>query len=214
MQLKALFSFALAMFYSTFNLVADERFGLDAAGIGFLMSFGGVVGMVAQAVLVRAATTRFSEYAISVGTSAALAACFGAYAVARDATALYAVMVPLVAFNTVFQVVNTAQIARAAPADLKGTLVAVDMAIFSSMRIWTPAAGNALLSAAGHASVAGASSAACVLMVLLLVVRVPAARWTSTHIHTSITLVPPYCAGWSRAHRGCQDLVGNNLLER
>lgn len=43
LALKTIFSFGLAVFHSTFALVAD-RFGLDAAGTGYLMSYIGIVG--------------------------------------------------------------------------------------------------------------------------------------------------------------------------
>jgi OCT family organic cation transporter-like MFS transporter 18 len=42
--LKLLFSAAMALFYSVYQLVAADRFGLDAKGAGYLMSFIGVLG--------------------------------------------------------------------------------------------------------------------------------------------------------------------------
>lgn len=174
----------------------------------------------------KAVSSRYSEYQICVGTAISLTCCFALYSVVSGVWALGLLCIPMVAVNTIFQLVNSAQIARAAPQELKGTLVAVDMvrvctwvngrqalhtcayaalkhrvvqprrhmqcqrrstertlafitwmlyvvatqAIFSSMRIWTPAFGTFILSTFGYWSIGAVSSFSSALIVLLLAV--------------------------------------------
>ena len=165
--IKAVSNLALSLFHSTFTLVAADRFGLDAAGVGYLMSFVGSLGILAQAGLVKPLISRFTEGAICTVSSALLAASFCVLSLASTTPELYAVCVPLTLLNTVFLLINTSQITRAAPAHLKGTLVAVDMALGSGSRMLAPAAGAYLLKASGYWSM-GASSAALMSVVTLL----------------------------------------------
>lgn len=91
------------------------------------MSFVGIVGMISQAGLVGYLTARYSEYALTLSCVGGLAFSFGLYAFVEDVVSLYLLCIPLVFFNTLLNLVNSSQIARAAPQDLKGTLVALDM---------------------------------------------------------------------------------------
>jgi len=158
LAVKALMSAALALFHSTFVLVAADRFGMDAKGVGFLMSFAGGLGIVAQAVVVPLVTARLREGTVVLATSALLAASFVGLAAAATPVALYAVCVPLTLCSTIAMLLNTSQLTRAAPAEVKGTLVACDMALGSGFRMVAPAVGALLLRSVGYWSM-GACSA-------------------------------------------------------
>ena len=159
LTVKALASGALAMFHSTFTLVAADRFGMGAKDVGALMSFVGALGIVTQAALVDPLVRRFSEGAISTVSALLLALSFVGHSAASSAVELYAVCVPLTLLNTIFMLLNTSAITRASPPDLKGTLVAADMALGSGSRMLAPAAGAYLLHSVGYWSM-GATSAA------------------------------------------------------
>jgi MFS transporter, DHA1 family, tetracycline resistance protein len=168
LTVKAVASGSLALFHSTFTLVAAERFGLDAGGVGFLMSFVGALGIFAQAVLVAPLLAVASEDAVSSASAALLTASFAALGAASTPAQLYAVVVPLTIFSTLWMLLNTAQITRAAPAHLKGSLVAVDMALGSGSRMVAPAVGAHLLRAHGYYATAAAMAALMALATLLL----------------------------------------------
>jgi predicted MFS family arabinose efflux permease len=164
---KALMSAALSLFHSTFALVAADRFGMDATGVGFLMSFAGALGIVAQAVLVPLMVGRFAEGRVVLAASAALAASFCGLALASTPAALYAVCVPLTLCSTVAMLLNTSQITRAAPGEVRGALVGIDMALGSGFRMVAPAVGALLLRSAGYWAM-GASSAGLMAVATLL----------------------------------------------
>lgn len=165
--LKTLFSFSLAVFHGTFPLITD-RFGLDPAGTGYLMSYIGVIGMATQAGLVGYVTSRLPSHTVTVACTAITTAAFLAYSQIGSIAALYAVCTPLVVSNTIFQQVNTKQVSAASPHGVKGILMATDMAIFSGMRIWTPSFGARLLTDFGFHAVGLVSGATNGLMFALL----------------------------------------------
>lgn len=169
---KALMSAALALFHSTFVLVASDRFGMDAQGVGYLMSFVGALGIASQSLLVGPLTSRFSEGAVVTVASSALAASFAGLAAASTQAQLYAVCVPLTVLSTIVMLINTSQITRSAPPAVRGSLVAVDMALGSGFRMVAPAVGAHMLSSAGYWSMGAASAGLMGLATLLLAVGV------------------------------------------
>lgn len=153
---KLVFSFALAVFHAVFSLIAKDRFGLDSQAVGFLMSAVGVVGIAAQA-SVQALLARASEAAVAAWSAAALSLSFVGLSFASTATQLALVSVPISVFGTVFSLITTSQISRAAPAAVKGSLVAADMAVFSGVRLVTPAVGTFLFVSCGYWSLGAAT---------------------------------------------------------
>jgi OCT family organic cation transporter-like MFS transporter 18 len=164
---KALLSLAAAFFHSTFGLAAAERFGLDPAGTGYLMSTVGGVAALSQLFGVAAAKRVASERTITITCAAALSICFFVFSRTVSLVDLYMVVVPLCVVSTIFNVTNTAQLTRASPAGSKGTVVAVDMALGSAARMVAPTAGAYLLTNVGFWSV-GATSGALVAMAMLM----------------------------------------------
>lgn len=165
--LKFVFSCSLACFYSVWQVVAVDRFGLSPAASGALMSWIGVIAIVTQGLLVGIAKSWLPDRKLSILCCAGLALSFAVFATIDTATSLFALCVPLMVFSNVFQQLNSAHIAEATPDELKGAATAVDMALFSGLRMVTPAVGQALLSA-GYWTVGATSSAANLLVVLLI----------------------------------------------
>ena len=164
--LKALFSSSLALFYAVYQLLALDRFGLDVRAAGVLTSFIGAVGVATQAGGLSALKARFSEARILTACAAVLVLSFAAFAVISSAAELFVLVVPLVVANTLFQTINTSQILAAT--ERKGAAAAINMAIFSGLRMVMPAAGNALLASAGFWSIGASASAASAAMLAVM----------------------------------------------
>lgn len=171
MQIKLVSTLALAVFHSVFSLIADSRFGMDAAGVGVLMSFVGGVGLLSQVLLVDVVTKRFSRFQVGVACSLVSATAFAVYAVISDTTSLFIVCVPIVIANTIYGLQNSSEVAEATPAAVKGSLVAAEMAIFSGVRMVAPAIGAYLLNSIGFWSLGGSASALMVLTAAMIAVR-------------------------------------------
>jgi len=165
--LKVLFSSSLALFYAVYQLLALDRFGLDVRAAGVLTSFIGAVGVATQAGGLSALKARFSEARILTACAAVLVLAFAAFAVISSAAELFVLVVPLVVANTLFQTINTSQILAAT--ERKGAAAAINMAIFSGLRMVMPAAGNALLASAGFWSIGASASAASAAMLAVMV---------------------------------------------
>ena len=166
--LKALFSASLALFFAVYQLLALDRFGMDVRAAGALTSFIGVVGVATQAGLLAALKARFSERQILTACAATLAVAFAAFSTISSSAELFTLVVPLVIANTIFQTVSTAQILSVT--ELKGAAGAVNMAIFSGLRMVMPAVGNYLLARAGFWSIGASSSAASAVMLSIMLV--------------------------------------------
>lgn len=169
--LKLVFATGLAVFYSVWQVVAVDRFGLSPAASGALMSWIGIIAIVTQGLLVGIAKSWLPDRQLSMICGAGLVLSFAAFASIDTATGLFALCVPLMVLSNIFQQLNSAHIAEATPDELKGAATAVDMALFSGLRMLTPAVGQALLSA-GYWTV-GATSSAANLLVILLIVAFP-----------------------------------------
>jgi len=166
LSLKFLFALAMAFIYSTFSLFLADTFALSPAQYGYLMSFAGVVGMVVQAVGVRAAREALSGFQITAAASIMLCMAFLGFAFSGSIAQIYMVMVPITIASTLMGAVNSAQQVAAAAED-RGTVVAVDMAMGSGVRIVSPKIVSWLVVAYGW-SAAGVCASA--LMAVFLVV--------------------------------------------
>jgi predicted MFS family arabinose efflux permease len=195
LAVKALATAASSVFQATFGLVGDERFGLDAQGMGFLLSIVGATGALSSLLLVKPVTAAFAgrDGALSMLSGGAMAALFAAFAFVNSTEQLYALTIALTAVSTVFAVANSAALSRAVPLSLKGTAVAVDMALGSGARIFAPAVCATLLRTGGFASIGASASAVMGSMVLLIAagaIRVDAPalsseRGSSDELHTA-----------------------------
>jgi OCT family organic cation transporter-like MFS transporter 18 len=136
LAVKALAGFAAAVFHSAFPIIVGSRFALEARGAGLLLSYTGVLGIVAQGFVIQWATARADDGRIVRVCATAMLAAFLALAAASTVAQLCALLVPLVVAATVLATVNTAQLTKAAPDDL-GTVVALDMSVGSGVRCVT-----------------------------------------------------------------------------
>jgi hypothetical protein len=133
LAVKALAGFASAVFHSAFPVFVGTRFALLARGSGLLLSYTGVLAIFTQTVLIQWATARADDARVVRVCAAAMLLSFLALAAASTVTQLALLLAPLVASATVLATVNTAQLTKAAPADL-GSIVAIDMSVGSGVR--------------------------------------------------------------------------------
>ena len=166
LSLKFLFSLAMALIYSCFSLFLADTFELSPAQYGYLMSFAGVVGMVVQAVGVRAAREALSGFQITAAAAILLSVAFLGFGFSGSIAHIYLVMVPITISSTLMGAVNSAQQVAAA-AEERGTVVAVDMAMGSGVRILSPKIVTWLVAVYGWPAAGVCSS---LLMVVFLVV--------------------------------------------
>jgi OCT family organic cation transporter-like MFS transporter 18 len=142
-----------------------DTYNLSPAEYGYLLSFAGVVGMVVQAVGVRAARDALSGFQITATAALLLVVSFLGFAFSGSIAHIYLVMVPITVASTLLGAVNSAQQVAAAKED-RGTVVAVDMGMGSGVRILSPKIVAWLVGAYGWSSV---GSLASLLMVVFLV---------------------------------------------
>lgn len=107
LAIKWLFTLAISLFHGVFSLVAAERFGLDASGVGLLLSFVGVVGILSQGFLAAPITERIGEDRVGAASAAVLVACFAAFAGISTASELYALCIPITVVSLAYMLVNT-----------------------------------------------------------------------------------------------------------
>lgn len=164
---KALTGLAAALFHSVFTLAASTTLALSAQDTGLIISYMGLITLATQAGVIDWATLRYDDDTVVTQCSHVLVASFMALALVDGSIQLCAVLAPMLAAGSVLATVNTAQLTKAAPATDAGTIIAVDMAIGSGLRIVCPPIGAWLLRSYGLRSVGAAGAAAVGLLVLL-----------------------------------------------
>ncbi len=158
LAVKALAGFATAVFHSAFPVFIGTRFALEARGAGLLLSYTGVLAIATQGGLIQWATARYDDARIVRACTAGMLVAFAALAGASSVAQLCVLLAPLVVFGTTLATVNTAQLTKAAPADL-GTVVAIDMSVGSGVRCgWAPVLRDA------HAQLLTCSCCVCSLL--------------------------------------------------
>ncbi len=101
LTVKALAGFASAVFHSAFPLVVTSRFGLDARGSGLVLSYTGLLAIVAQAGVIDWATRRYEDARIVRACAVGMLLSFAALAGASSTAQLVVLLAPLVVCATV-----------------------------------------------------------------------------------------------------------------
>lgn len=164
---KTLAGMAGAMFSSVFSLALEQKFKLNSRDNGLLLSYVGVVVIAVQALLVGPAERLLGEWGCVRACTALLLVAFTGLVAVEQVWQLMALLLPMSGAATLFSTVNTAQLTKAVPPQLRGTMLAVDMSLGSGVRMLAPMAAGLLLQQAGFPSL-GASAAALTALLLLL----------------------------------------------
>eukprot|EP01062_Namystynia_karyoxenos_P008980 TRINITY_DN13173_c0_g1_i1.p1 TRINITY_DN13173_c0_g1~~TRINITY_DN13173_c0_g1_i1.p1 ORF type:complete len:419 (+),score=138.10 TRINITY_DN13173_c0_g1_i1:77-1333(+) len=161
-------AFAGALIHSFLPIFMTEHLGLSVEQKGFILSFFGVILFI-NAPVIGAVKQYAGDATICRITSLAAAACFLVVPMQSDARGLYAVAAVLAPVSALFNNVSTALLTATVPPQFAGSIIALDMAIGSGVRIISPLAVVWLIGASGVLAVGRAAA--------LLTLACSAALW-------------------------------------
>lgn len=159
---KLLFFASTQMFQAALLVVAEERFQMDSAALGEVLSFVGAASVLASLLLVPAVSALpFSTVLAwsSLGTGFSLFL----FSHATSRAEVYAWVLPQAALGSLFSTVHNAAISKFAPPRLQGSLNAADMALRAACSILAPPMVAWLLSV-GPPMVAGSQAPAALMI--------------------------------------------------
>ena len=155
--LKVLAASAMAVWQASFSMVAKETFGFGPKHRGYALSYLSVWGMLVISLKgIQRLETALGDGGVTVAVGGALAASFlfvpaAAWYVDVEAwegvpvsTVLLAVLLaPMAACGTVLRNTLTSAFTKATDPALSGTMLGIDMALSSAVRLYAPGLGVA-----------------------------------------------------------------------
>eukprot|EP00197_Chlamydomonas_leiostraca_P013344 CAMPEP_0202880048 /NCGR_PEP_ID=MMETSP1391-20130828/34512_1 /ASSEMBLY_ACC=CAM_ASM_000867 /TAXON_ID=1034604 /ORGANISM="Chlamydomonas leiostraca, Strain SAG 11-49" /LENGTH=395 /DNA_ID=CAMNT_0049562493 /DNA_START=46 /DNA_END=1233 /DNA_ORIENTATION=- len=167
---KLLIGLAGGMLQAVFSLLLQRTYGLTSKQNGLVLSYVGVATMVCQVTLVGPAQRRLRPRTAGLGCAALMAAGYLALGVSRQLPVLMASLLPIAAGGVVLATLNTAQLTQAVPSHVAGSVLALDMALGSGVRMLTPGLATGLFEAAGSLAVGCVAAGLMLLLILADVV--------------------------------------------
>ncbi|MEW5299978.1 MAG: hypothetical protein WDW36_002944 [Sanguina aurantia] len=162
---KVFTGLAQAIFQVMFTLTLQQQYKLDSKINGFVLSYLGVIIGLVQAFLVRIVVKMNGEGRSAYLSLWAMMAGFLGLAMSESIGQLCFMLLPLTAGSLIFSTVNTSQLTKAVTPSQTGTVLAIDMSLFSGVRMLAPSMGAALLTRFGPNSI----PLACMFLLILLV---------------------------------------------
>jgi len=138
---------ALAIFLSTFSLVAQQRYNINAQQNGMIMSYIGGLTTLVNTFFVGWVTSKLSASQIVKYSSILIMLMFIALSFTPPLFLALLLFFPLIAGAATFRVVTTSVLTQAVSFDDTGTILALDMATGSLSRGIAPVLGGYLLRA-------------------------------------------------------------------
>lgn len=182
-------TFAFSMMETSFGIVADFAWGLDAAGVGRMLGLIGIVGIVVQGGLTGRLVRRYGEGRLVVAGLVAQALGFALLAIAAapelaaarlgaspDAVALLGRWLGCVAIAVGLSLANpslNALVSRGVGPDEQGAVLGANQSLSALARAVAPTIGGLLLS---RWYLGGAFAAGAVLLLGALPIAIPAVR--------------------------------------
>ncbi|KNC56445.1 solute carrier family 22 member 18 [Thecamonas trahens ATCC 50062] len=145
---------ALSMQRATFSMMAKDAFGLSSEELGWTMSYGALLGLVVNVVIVPLLTSVMSEIQTSIAAAALLALGFAGYGSAASLADIVVVLVPLTVASATLYTVTTALISNVVPAELVGSAIGLRHGLGSLLGVVAPALASAILAASSPAGLA------------------------------------------------------------
>ncbi|KAG1653116.1 hypothetical protein FOA52_009137, partial [Chlamydomonas sp. UWO 241] len=164
MAVKMVSNFASALFHSMFTVILKAQ-GLGPKHVGWAMSMIGLGSIAVQALVVAPVTKRLGERA---GVHASLWGLLGGFimlACANGVGGTMASLAPQVVAGTLLSTMSTSLLTQAVPVSRRGTALALDMGLWSGVRMAAPGAAAWLLASFGPPSL-GAAAAALIAALL------------------------------------------------
>ena len=166
--IKIFFSFAFSIFHGIFAIVGTSHFKLDIHSTGYLLSYVGALGMIANAFLVSIMVNKFGEKRSLVFVSILLMLSLILFSYSTVIIELYILCIPLVLGMSTFATVSGSQLTRLVPLTLKGTVNALDMGVGSAVRMIAPTFATTLYQTYGFSSIGITSSFIMLTIIILL----------------------------------------------
>ncbi|GAX84191.1 hypothetical protein CEUSTIGMA_g11614.t1 [Chlamydomonas eustigma] len=164
MTLKIITTLASTLFQSMFTVVLQNQ-GQGPKYAGNAMSFLGMTSILSQAFLVAPAIQHLGESrTIYIGCWGLLGG-FILLALAKGATMTVVSLIPQSLAGVLISAVSTSKLTKAVSKERLGTALAIDMGVWSAVRMVTPSMGAWLLE---HGGSSGIGSLSAALMVVLL----------------------------------------------
>jgi MFS transporter, DHA1 family, tetracycline resistance protein len=140
-----LFTFAFSAFTSGFALFAEQRFGWTARQTGYMMAYGGALGIVLQGGLIGKLVARFGEHALAIAGFLAAAAGYAVLGFA-ETLAVLIVAATINSFGTgVLRPVLTSQITKMVARHEQGIALGISGSLSSLAMTLAPPSGGLLL---------------------------------------------------------------------
>jgi hypothetical protein len=181
--IKVAGAMAMSVWHSTFyGGVAQADFGIDIQQLGLLTSYMGLLAMLTQVSgLVKYVTVNYDDRSINTAIGLLLALVFFAVApiafAGKDVPVLVlgyttnmaslqflVLLLPITACFTIVRSISTAQFTKCVSRSHAGTIIGVDMAIGSAVRIVSPFIGASIEADGGLAGISTLCSGLCILM--------------------------------------------------
>ena len=143
--LRVLFSSAFSMFQAAFSLWGSLRLGLDAAGVGGVLTYVGFITVFVQGYLVGKLTDRFSETILLFWASIGMTIGLIGWAVSPSIPVLFLALIPVSVAGGIFNTVINSALTKAASRKEAGGILGISASLESFTRVIGPILGNGLL---------------------------------------------------------------------
>jgi len=143
--LRVLFSSAFSMFQAAFSLWGSLRLGLDAAGVGGVLTYVGFITVFVQGYMVGKLTDRFSETILLFWASVGMAIGLVGWAVSPSIPVLFIALIPVSVAGGIFNTVINSALTKAASRKEAGGILGISASLESFTRVIGPILGNGLL---------------------------------------------------------------------
>ncbi|RMX48116.1 hypothetical protein pdam_00002609 [Pocillopora damicornis] len=151
--IKIITGIPFGIFQSMFSLVSMEFFKLEPQQNGFVMSYVGVLSIVAQGLIVGVLSRRFSEPFLLRGAICVIASAYGLLYMVTDIYQFCIVIIPMVVGGTTLNVITTSAMTKSVTVTKTGAVLGLSMATNSLIRTVSPTMGSIMYKNYGWPSI-------------------------------------------------------------
>jgi predicted MFS family arabinose efflux permease len=150
---KTIFYSSLAIFTSAFQLLALDRFKLDAATVGTILSVFGAFSIVGSVFVVPYVRPRMAPTQACIIAASIFSLTLFFFSAVTTTEHIFILTVPQAISSVLFTTINSGEMSGLVPQNLQGSLHAADMASSSCLRIVSPVLSAFLIFYAGFYSI-------------------------------------------------------------
>ena len=164
---KTIFYSSLAIFTSAFQLLALDRFKLDAATVGTILSVFGAFSIVGSTLVVPFVRSRMAPTQACIIAASIFSMTLFFFSAVTTTEHIFLLTIPQAISSVLFTTINSGEMSGLVPQNLQGSLHAADMALSSGLRIVSPVLSAFLIFYAGFYSI-GITTGTLMLLVAVL----------------------------------------------